>query len=114
LSIRRGAVVLVAYPNSDLKTFKKRPALVVQSDRAATGLAQLVVALITSNLNRKGETRVAVARGTSAGAAMGLLVDSVIVCDVLQTVATAAILATIGRCPAMGLVDSALRTALDL
>lgn len=30
----RGDVVLVRFPNSDLKTYKKRPALVVQRDAA--------------------------------------------------------------------------------
>ena len=114
MRIVRGSVVLVAYPNSDLRTFKKRPALVVQSDHAVTGLSQVVVALITSNLNRKGETRVTIARDTALGKAMRLLIDSVVVCDVLQTIATTAILGRIGNCPAMGQVDSALRAALDL
>jgi len=29
---KRGDVVLVLYPNTDLRTAKKRPALVIQSD----------------------------------------------------------------------------------
>jgi mRNA interferase MazF len=112
--IARGSVVLVAYPNSDLTTFKIRPALVVQNARTNTGLAQLVVALITSNLSRTGETRVRVGRHSPAGKKMQLLTDSVIVCDVLQTVASRAILRMIGNCPAMGEVDSALRITLGL
>lgn len=37
--VKRGDVVLVLYPNSDLRTAKKRPALVVQADNLETGLA---------------------------------------------------------------------------
>jgi len=114
LSFPRGAVVLVAYPNSDLKTFKKRPALVVQAEHVITGLAQTVLVLITSNLNRTGPTRVQVVRNSEAGYRMRLLVDSVIVCDTLQTVGTDAIVRTIGVCPVMSQVDSALRTTLNL
>jgi len=35
---KRGDVVLVLYPNTDLRTAKKRPALVIQSDEVDTGL----------------------------------------------------------------------------
>ena len=114
MTFARGAVVLVAYPNSDLKTFKKRPAVVVQNARANTGLAQIVVALITTNLSRTGETRVRINRNSAAGKGMRVFTDSVIVCDVLQTVATRAVLTVIGNCPVMHEVDSALRAALDL
>jgi mRNA interferase MazF len=114
LSFPRGAVVLVAYPNSDLRSFKKRPALVVQAEHVITGLAQTVLALITSNLARTGPTRVRVLRNSEAGSRMRLLVDSVIVCDTLQTVSTDAIVRTIGVCPVMNQVDSALRTTLSL
>jgi len=39
---RRGDVVLVLYPNSDLVTLKRRPALIIQADYLNTGLAQVV------------------------------------------------------------------------
>ena len=57
---KRGDVVLVYNPHSDLTTYKKRPALIVQADDIQTGLAQKLVAMITSNLTRIGETRVTV------------------------------------------------------
>lgn len=50
--IKRGDVVRVYFPNSDLISAKRRPALVVQADNLATGLAQILLAMITSNLNR--------------------------------------------------------------
>src|SRR2546422_6424409 len=40
---KRGDVVLVLFPNSDLVTFKRRPALVVQADNLSTGLPQIIV-----------------------------------------------------------------------
>jgi mRNA interferase MazF len=32
-NFRRGEIVLVLFPNSDLRTSKRRPAVVIQSDR---------------------------------------------------------------------------------
>jgi len=40
MNLRRGDVVLVWFPHSDLKTFKQRPALVVQADGLETGLPE--------------------------------------------------------------------------
>ena len=45
---RRGDIVLVLFPNSNLHTAKTRPALVVQPDDLNSGLAQVVVCMITS------------------------------------------------------------------
>ena len=57
---KRGDVILVKFPYSDLVRYKKRPALVVQDETVETGLSQRVVVQITSNLNRTGDTRVPV------------------------------------------------------
>jgi len=50
----RGDVVLVLFPDSNLKTAKRRPVLVVQADHLQTGLQQVIVAMISSNLSRAG------------------------------------------------------------
>ncbi len=42
----RGDVVLVLFPESNLRTAKRRPALVVQAEQLGTGLAQTIVAMI--------------------------------------------------------------------
>ena len=110
----RGDVVLVLYPNTDLWTAKKRPALIIQSDDIDTGLSQRIVAMITSNLSRTGPTRVIFTMASPEGQAMGLLNDSVVVTDNLATVLDREIDKTIGRCPGMDLIDSALRAALAL
>jgi mRNA-degrading endonuclease toxin of MazEF toxin-antitoxin module len=47
-SYKRGDIVLVLFPHSNLCTAKPRPALVVQADDLQTGLPQVIVAMITS------------------------------------------------------------------
>jgi hypothetical protein len=48
MNFRRGDIVLVFYPDSNQRTAKRRPALIVQADRLGTGLPQTIVAMITS------------------------------------------------------------------
>ncbi len=43
---KRGDVVLVLFPNSDLRTAKTRPALIVQAENLETGLPQVIVAIL--------------------------------------------------------------------
>ena len=102
MSYKRGDVLLVIFPDSSLKTYKQRPALVVQSDTLTTGLSQHIVAMITSNLSRTGETCILVTLSSPEGKSMGLLTDSVIVADNLATVHERAISRVIGTCPIMG------------
>ena len=54
MKTRRGDVVLVLFPNSDLRTAKRRPALVLQRDNLGSSLEQTIVAMISSNLARRG------------------------------------------------------------
>jgi mRNA interferase MazF len=111
---KRGDVVLVLYPNSDLRTAKTRPALIVQADDLHTGLPQVVVVMITSRLFRANHpSRVLVRVSTPAGQQSGLLTDSVVMTDNLATVAEVAIDRVIGTLP-MTDVDTALRYTLKL
>lgn len=114
MSYKRGDVILVRFPNSDFKTFKKRPVLVVQADNVETELRQRLVAAITSNLNRTGATRVLILKDSSEGQQMGLASDSVVVADNLATVLDREVDRVIGICPAMDQVDAALKIALGL
>src|SRR5438552_1641374 len=78
---KRADVVLVLFPNSDLRTAKLRPALVVQANDLNTGLQQVLVAMISSKLMRANHpSRIFVSRATS-GRDTGLLVDSVVMTD---------------------------------
>ncbi len=113
--MKRGDVVLVRFPRSDLQSWDRRPALVVQADNLSTGLAQVVLAMITSNLSRAGHlSRVLVKLSTPVGRASGLLSDSVIMTDNLATVLEKAIHSVIGDVTDMTSIDAALRHTLSL
>ena len=113
-SYKRGDVVLVLYPNSDLRSAKTRPALVVQADDLQTGLPQVIVAMITSRLFRADHlSRIVVRMSTPVGQRSGLLSDSVVMTDNLATVADVALDRVIGTLP-MTDIDTALRHTLHL
>jgi mRNA interferase MazF len=88
--------------------------LVVQKDRLDTGLAQVVVATISSQMFRSGHpSRVTVQRVSPQGRQSGLLTDSVVMTDNLATMIESALGRVIGSLP-MGDVDEALRQTLSL
>jgi len=107
-------VVLVLFPNSNLRSAKTRPAVVVQADNLQTGLAQLIIAMITSNLARANHpSRVLVFRATPEGQLAGILTDSVVMTDNLATVMETEITRVIGQL-AMDNTDIALHHTLGL
>jgi mRNA interferase MazF len=111
---RRGDVVLVLFPHADLRTAKRRPALVVQADELGTRSSQVIVAMITSRLFRGDHpSRVLVSLSASEGQQSGLLSDSVVMTDNLATIEENEIDRVIGKL-AMSEVDEALRHTLDL
>ena len=115
MSPDRGDVVLVLFPNSNLQTAKRRPALVVQADRLGTGLPQVVVAMVSSNMTRATHpSRVVVSLQTPVGRSSGLLTDSVIMTDNLATIRESEIDRVIGRLTDMADTNAALRKTLAL
>jgi mRNA interferase MazF len=113
-SYQRGDVLLVKFPNSDLRSTKLRPALVVQASYLKTGLSQFIVAMITSRVGRSGyPSRVLIQLASIEGQQSGLLSDSVVMTDNLATIATMEIGRRIGSID-MTIVDEALRYTLDL
>jgi mRNA interferase MazF len=113
-TFKRGDIVLVLFPNSNLRTAKPRPAIIVQADRLETGLQQVIVAMITSRLLRsKHPSRIVIQLSTKEGQQSGLLSDSVIMTDNLATVAYSEIDRAIGIVPTIK-VDKALRHTLGL
>lgn len=79
MSYKRGDVVLMLYPDSNLRTTKRRPALVIQADDLKTGLPQVIIAMITSNMARAGHPcRVSLMLSDPAARPTGLLTDSVV------------------------------------
>ncbi|MBI4659298.1 MAG: type II toxin-antitoxin system PemK/MazF family toxin [Verrucomicrobia bacterium] len=115
ISLERGDVILVWFPNSDLKTFKRRPALVVQADALNTGIAQVVLAMITSNLSRRNHpSRVFITLQSPQAHGTGLRTDSVVMTDNLATVVHQAIAEKIGHLADLSEVNRALRATLGL
>ena len=113
--LSRGDVVLVWFPNSDLVSFKRRPALVVQADNLETNLPQVVVCMITSNLARRDHpSRVFIPLKSSEATAAGIRTDSVVMTDNLATILDKAVAAKLGRLRNMVPVDGALRRTLAL
>ena len=111
---RRGDVILVLFPHSDLRTANLSPALIIQADYLQTGLPQVIVAMITSRPFRANHpSRVTVQNASPQGQQSGLLTDSVVMTDNLATIAESEIDRMIGTLP-MAEIDRALRHTLDL
>ncbi|MEK7728849.1 MAG: type II toxin-antitoxin system PemK/MazF family toxin [candidate division KSB1 bacterium] len=111
---KRGDVILVLFPHSDLSTAKTRPALVVQADNLQTGLPQVIVAMITSKLFRANHpSRVVILLSTPEGQQSGLLSDSVVMTDNLATIKESEIDRKVGELPMIN-IDAALRHTLSL
>ena len=112
---RRGDVVLVLFPDSNLRTAKRRPALVVQADNLASGLPQTIIAMVTSNMTRAGHpSRVTLLLKSAEGKNAGILMDSVVMTDNLATVRESEIDRRLGIISDMTHIDGALRRTLSL
>jgi mRNA interferase MazF len=107
MNCRRGDVVLVLFPDSNLRASKRRPALVVQ--------AQTIVAMITRNMTRAGHpSRTMVKMDNENARGSGLLMDSVVMADNLATIHYSEIDPVIGHFAEMNELDAALRMTLEL
>lgn len=85
--IRRGDVVIVEIPFTDIPGAKKRPALVVQSDTYNQTIRKTVVVIFTGNLRRRADpSHLYVDPSTLEGASSGLSGPSLASCYNLFTV----------------------------
>ena len=117
--VRRGDVVLVHFPfvaGGEVGR-KRRPALIVQSNRYNKRRAAVILVAITSSrLHRELPSKVAVAKDTPEGRQAGLRLDSVVDCQTVVTVPREEIQTRLGRfsVETMQRVDRALEDALGL
>jgi mRNA interferase MazF len=96
-------------------TTKKRPAVVLQSNNLQTGLGQLIIGMITSNLIRKGHTsRIFVDIHTEMGQRTGLLGDSIIMTDNIATVRLSEIYRRIGTFTDLNVLKESLKHTFGL
>jgi mRNA interferase MazF len=115
MKCNRGDIVLVLFPDSNLRTAKRRPTLVVQADALNTGIPQTVVAMISSNTSRGGHpSRIVISPNSREGSTSGLKTDSVILTDNLATIFDHEIDRVIGSLTDLEPVNAALRHTLGL
>ncbi len=113
--IKRGDIVQVLFPNSDLVSSKRRPGLVVQADNLNTGMSQILLAMITSNMNRANHpSRVTILFDSTEGTASGLRLDSVIMTDNIITAHKNQIYSVYGKIGDMQKLDNALKYSFGL
>jgi len=107
---KQGDIILVWFPHSDLTTVKKRPAIVLQADDLQTGLDQLIIGMITSNMMRRGhKSRIFIDPDTEKGKNSGLLGNSVIMTDNIATLRISEIYKKIGEFTTLDELRDALK-----
>lgn len=114
---RRGDIVRVDFPFTDLPRMKRRPALVVQNDRDNQKIRKTVIAMITGNLARMGDpSHFLIDPATPDGASSGLYGPSLVSCNNLYTLEQDRILTTLGHLsdPLKRQLNDCLRAALDI
>jgi len=117
MPVKRGDVVLAYVPHVGGPGGKVRPSLVVQSDHNNGRLNETIIAAITSNTSRVHEaTQLLVEVTTPDGVASGLLHDSAVRCERLQSIAQEDVRRTIGSLSdaLMRRVDECLKVALGI
>jgi mRNA interferase MazF len=92
-ALRRDDVVLVRFPFTDLTATKLRPAVVL----AVSGSEDVVLAFVTSRVNRRLRFGVPVAENDPEFAAAGLRISSAIRVDRLVTLHRQLLLRRLGR-----------------
>jgi mRNA interferase MazF len=116
--MRRGDVVIIAFPYTTGGGGKNRPAVVVQCDRDNQRLSNTIVAMITGNVNfvASDPAQLLIAPLGPEGKSSGLNYPSAVKCNNLYTVSQQHILAAIGNLSPslMSRVDSCLKAALGL
>jgi mRNA interferase MazF len=116
--MRRGDVVIVAFPFTTGGAGKNRPAVVVQCDRDNQRMSNTIVTMITGNVSYAltEPTQLLVDPSTGDGKSSGLNYVSSVKCSNLYTIDQKHILATIGQlAPSlMAQLDACLRSALGL
>ena len=115
--VRRGDVVIVDFPFTDVPSAKRRPAVVVQSDRYNPHIQKTIVAMITGNLRRTGDPcHVFVDPSTPEGASAGVSGPSLISCWNLYTLDQVRIQQSIGHLSDVlkQRVNDALKETLDV
>ena len=117
MNIRRGDIVLVGFPFTDLTATKVRPALVVSPAAYHRATGDALLAAISSATGRRPQpTQVSVRQTDPGFPATGLKTSSWILCGKLFTVEQRLLLRRLGRLDraTTDRIDRALAAALGL
>jgi len=118
MSVARGHVVILDFPQAPGQPPKRRPAVVVQSDHNNIRLTNSIFAMVTSNIRLAAAepAQVLIDVATPDGQRTGLMRTSAIKCENLYTLPQASVLKTIGRLSPtlMQHVNDALKASLEL
>jgi len=116
--MKRGDVVLVAFPYVTGAGGKNRPALVIQCDQNNQRLSNTIVAMITGNIRlaTTEPTQLLIDPAAPEGKSSGLSYPSAVKCENLYTVDQRDIPRILGSLPPslMGRIDDCLKAALGL
>jgi mRNA interferase MazF len=114
----RGDIVLLPIAFVSGRGTKLRPAVIVQSDALNVRLQSTMIAVVTSNTSRAAvePTQLLIDLSTPEGQQTGLLKNSTIKCEHIDTVDQGDIVKKIGVLPAtsMAKLDDCLKAALDI
>jgi mRNA interferase MazF len=102
MSVARGDVVILDFPQGPAQPPKRPPAVVVQSDRNNVRLNSAILAMVSSNvrLATTEPAQVLIDVATPDGRQSGLTRTSAVKCENLYTLPQSIIVRTIGRLPA--------------
>ncbi len=116
--MKRGDVVVVAFPYVTGGGGKNRPALVIQCDRNNQRLSNTIVAMITGNIRLAATepTQLLIDPANPEGQTSGLAYPSAVKCENLYTVSQQHVLRTLGTLPPslMSRIDGCMKAALGL
>jgi len=112
---KRGVIILVPFPFTDLSSVKLRPALVISNP----GLSRqdvIVVFISSVRSGRRMSTDLIVTRNSKDFSQTGLKTDSVVKCNKIATLDKQIVLGEIGFLPTylMAKVEQRLKRVLDL
>ena len=113
--LKRGTIVLIPFPFTDLSSQRVRPVVIVSGDHRAGN--DVIVVLISSVLTgRIGNTEVVIRDVHPLFPDTGLKVSSVIKCDKIATLDRGIMIGELGHLPAVFQkdVDARLREVLGL
>lgn len=114
---KRGDIILVYYPFSDLSQQKKRPALIVSRDEDNDRFENLILVPLTSYKGYSLElTHILLHKDSGEGKLAGIQIDSVIKCEGIVSLSKRFVDKVIGKLTEelMKNVDTCLKIALGM